>query len=398
VHEKDIELAKLLLGKLNDLVSRQAQLSADLSQAQDELETQWQMREERGKYLDILSRAADLLNRTDLREELPETTQLEQQVTQLESALEAVTQEVAQHRELVDGLSERAPGLIALARGEDAPGVGAEIEAADGAGDSGDAPEAHDAADEPAAPAMPEDETGADATTSAELADVPEEVGPDTPPSAGADHEAEGEAGESLAGEPDAMPAPAPVDEPEAQAAGEEQAQAADEAGEADAPVTHTDHGIDPEISLGRFNLANLKRREAFTHGRGAAYIIDAASVLERVPNYDHYVRGIELEQTREELIRDFDILGRELSGTFHLVFSQWFQYTTQHGNNLTVEFSTGPNEGTKEASDRRLRELVFEMTAKLRPVCVITGDRELLESVRGQGIHPILLGEFFRA
>ncbi len=390
MHEKDIELAKLLLDKLAALETRQEQLSADLAQAQDELETQWQMREERAKYLDILSRAADLLNRTDLREELPETTELEQQVTRLEDELMALTAEAAQHRELVDNLSEHAPGLIAIARSGNEP----EPEAPSAVED----PAATDDATLAAQPAAGEDDEPEVLDAEAEP-EATAEFEPGAPPADETAPEAVDPAQDDAA-ETDEAAAPADGEPAAPVATAEDEATpgATDAAPDAVPPAGVLDHGIDPEIPLGRFNLANLKRREAFTHGRGAAYIIDASSVLERVPNYDHYVRGIEVEAAREELIRDFDILGRELSGTFHLVFSAWFQYTTPHGNNLTVEFSTGPGEGTKEASDRRLRELVFEMTAKLRPVCVITGDRELLESVRGQGIHPILLGEFFRA
>lgn len=393
MHEKDLELAKLLLGKLSALEAQQARLSADLSRAQDELERQWQMRDERAKYLDILSRAAELLNRADLREELPETTDLEQQVTRLEDELSQLSQEAAQHRELVESLNERAPQLVSAARSGYPPPLDAA--AAEGDAAIGEEPAMDEVAEPPGLELVDAAGLEPDGVEPAPTTAVTDEVpaGPEEPEPA------------EPARADDAAEAPAPATEneaaaPEQTANGTESetlpgAPATDGDGEED---TALDHGIDPEISLSRFNLSNLKRREAFTHGRGAAYIIDASSVLERVPNYDHYVRGIELEEAREELIRDFDILGRELSGSFHLVFSAWFQYATRHGNNVSVEFSTGPDEGTKDASDRRLRELVFEMTAKLRPVCVITGDRELLESVRGQGIHPILLGEFFRA
>ena len=384
MHEKDVELARLLLGKLDQLGAQHAQLAGELSQVQSDLAAQQQQRDERAAYLDILSRAAELLNRQDLHEDLPETSALEQHAAQLQGQLDEIEQVAAQYRELVEGLGQRAPQLIAYARGDEPAAPAAKEAAASHAGVELTAFQGMDAE-----------------TPSLELAEAEE---PETQSAVAepAPEPGEDEADDAAETEPDPEAAEAAIEQPAEVAATEasgdsaEETDAPQEAGSETAAASGMDS--DAKASLHRFNLSNLKRRESFTHGRGAAYIIDASSVLERVPNYDHYVRGIELEQAREELIHDFDVLGRELSGTFHLVFSSWFQYKVTHGNNLTVEFGSGPAEGTKEASDNRLRELVFEMTAKLRPVCVVTGDSAMADNVRGQGIHIIPLGEFFRA
>jgi hypothetical protein len=369
MHEKDIELAKLLLSKLHELEGRRAKADAELARVESELEGVRKLREERSQYLEILARAAQLLNREDLKEELPETSALEDDAEKLLGELDEIRQTAAQYEELVQGLRERAPHLLESANAEAPQASVAEVEAT--AVNGGDEPVAEPPSatadslepveDEEHVPLL-EPATAEDIVTAAEdaVADAPAETM---------------ELAETMVEDLDAE-ANAAVSDEEVESAS----------------------SADTEISLKRFNVSNLKRREAFTHGRGAAYIIDATSVLERVPNYDHYVRGIEPELARDELIRDFDVLTRELSGTFHLIFNAWFQYAATHGNTLTVEFGTGPGEGTKEASDRRLRELVFEMTAKLRPVCIVTGDSTLADSVRGQGIHIIPLGEFFRA
>lgn len=381
MHEKDIELAKLLLGKLQELDQRRAQVNEALAHVESELEGVRKLREERSQYLDILTRAAQLLEREDLKEELPETSALEEEAEKLIGQLDEIRQVAAQYEELVEGLRERAPLLLESAGIGQPPAESVEEGPAADAGSEAGAVEeplaeevgaAEEAGEEPPLlePASAEDIIAADDEV---LVETPAVEAGEGPADEEQDAEAETEAQVEAPAEP-AVAEPAP----------EEQAP----------PIS----SADAELSLKRFNVSNLKRREAFTHGRGAAYIIDASSVLERVPNYDHYVRGIEPEQAREELIRDFDVLTRELSGTFHLIFNAWFQYAAVHGNTLTVEFGTGPGEGTKEASDRRLRELVFEMTAKLRPVCIVTGDSTLADSVRGQGIHIIPLGEFFRA
>lgn len=398
MHEKDIELAKLLLSKLAELASRKALVDEELARVEGELESVRQLKEERSQYLDILSRAAELLNRQDLKEELPETSALEEHAEKLLGELDEIRQTASQYEELVDGLRERAPHLIASASEEPAAAVEevialAEVEEQALAVAEPESADSRAAVADAVADKTPDDEEAPllEPATAADIAAADEHAGANEPEDeereVGADTVQDATIVEAPSADDGADPA-LPDTEPLAVAADLE-----DDA--ADEPATGSG---ETDISLRRFNVSNLMRREAFTHGRGAAYIVDATSVLERVPSYDHYVRGIEPDQAREELIRDFDVLTRELSGTFHLIFDAWFQYAATHGNTLTVEFGTGPGEGTKEASDRRLRELVFEMTAKLRPVCIVTGDSTLADSVRGQGIHIIPLGEFFRA
>jgi hypothetical protein len=329
MHEKDIELARLLVARLSELEAERKQLADEARAVQDELAATTQIRDERSSYLDVLSRAAELLNRPDLQAESPETGELEARAAELEKAIADLDRTTEEYRGLVEDLGRRAPHLLAAARGEHAALV---------------------------------------------MQAEPEQT----------------EADEARGAQPQGPAGLEPVEE--------EPRDERDNEPAADSAAAEALPPADQGDVLGRFNLAQLQRREAFTHGRGAAYVIDATSVLQRVPAYDNYIRGMDVEAVCNELIRDFDILGKELTGSFHLVFNKWFQSRVDFGNHLTVEFGSGDDEGSKPAGDSRLRDLVFEMTAKLRPVCVVTGDTALADSVSGQGIHIIPLGEFFRA
>ena len=151
-----------------------------------------------------------------------------------------------------------------------------------------------------------------------------------------------------------------------------------------------------PERTLSRFNLDHLKKKEAFTFGRGAAYVVDGESVLDRLPYYDYSLRGVLEAQTRDELARDIDVLSTELHGKFHIVYSSAHKPSIQLGEHVSLDCADG--EGGKEAGDEHVRALVSDLIAKHTCVCVITGDVALADSVRGQSIHILQLHDFFRA
>src|SRR5690606_2539796 len=105
-----------------------------------------------------------------------------------------------------------------------------------------------------------------------------------------------------------------------------------------------------PERTLSRFNLDHLKKKEAFTFGRGAAYVVDGESVLDRLPYYDYSLRGVLEAQTRDELARDIDVLSTELHGKFHIVYSSAHKPSIQLGEHVSLDCADG--EGGKEAGD----------------------------------------------
>jgi predicted RNA-binding protein with PIN domain len=320
MYEQDIELARLLLERLTELDKRAESLHAELDETRKELQNIATVRDERAQYMDILSRAARLLERPDLEVESPQSSELESRETELLAHIDELHREALVYRELSSELSQRAPHLLSAAQGDAVPAEALALAAA-----------AEAAADEPA-PALEQ-----------EAVQAPEEDAAESPFGAG---------------------------------------MSADD---------------DPALILGRFNINNLKTKESFTFGRGAAYVVDGTSVLERVPHYDTHFRAMKETAARDELIRDIDVLSRELSGSFHVVFSSWHQPAIATSHDVGVEYGTGEGEGTKLAGNRRLRELASELGGQERSVCVVTGDTALADSLRGPGVHIISLGEFFK-
>lgn len=321
MYEQDIQIAKLLFDRLTEIDQRAEALHTELDGTRNELQRIAEVRDERAQYLDILSRAARLLERADLEVESPQTDDLEAREADLLERIDEISREAQVYRELINELSSRAPQLV------EAAGV-----------------------QEQQPPAA------ADMTASTVPATFDAALGAE-PLEAAAEE-----------GEPDSHPFP--------ESAGAE---------------------LDQDAVLGRFNLSNLKAKESFTIGRGAAYLIDATSVLERVPHYDSYFRAMKESAARDELVRDIDMLSCELSGNFHIVFNAWHQPGCAYGNNVLVEYATGENEGTKPAGDRRIRELVSSMSGKEHSLCIVTGDSDLADELRSPGVHIISLGEFFR-
>jgi len=342
MYEQDIELAKLLLEKLTNLAQRGDKVRAELLAAQQELDQSSEIRDQRSSYTDILSRAAALLDRPDLQVESPETSELEQRVQALNEQLQEVDREAQQYRGLIGELEQRAPDLVSVAseRAEPAPGSATTETAA----------------------MEPEP-----------LADAPESF-PDEPPHdmGTPEHSAEEQA----------------ENPPVATAVATEEPPAATD----EEPATATD--ADSSIEA-LFSLESLKAEQA-EFGRNAAIVIDATSVIERVPLYDRNLQGMDELTARDRLIRNVDRLSQELSGSFYLVFSSWHQPLVTYGNNVSNTFATGTGEGTKDGANRRLRQVVSDLREQQRRVCVVTGDRDLAESLSPDGVRIVGLGSFF--
>jgi hypothetical protein len=330
--EQDIQLARLLLEKCQASRLRRDDLQANLVQQETELDQQLSLRREREGYADLMAKAAALLDRPDLEVRAPDTTELEVRVLELREEVDAVTQQSAQFEELLSELETRAPEIVANARGEVAGPMVSDEQ-------SQTEPGLDDSPEDQAAPVYEQ----ADAEPADEISTATEV-------------ESEQEVAE---------------EEPVAEA-------------------------YDAGNLLKRFNLHALKTKEAFTYGRGAAYVIDASSVLERVPNYDITIRGGEPSAIRDELLRDFDQLSRELSGTFYLVFDSWYHPLVSVGNRVGSIYTTGELEGTRDGARRRVVDLVKELDGKHRNLCVVTSDDELAGRFRNDDLFIISLAEFF--
>jgi len=366
MYEQDIELTRLLLNKLTELDAQGESLRAEIYQCQAELDSSQSVRSEREQYLDVLARAAQLLDRTDLEVDSPQLSELEQRMADLQGRLGGLDEEVRQYRTLVDELRERAPGLLEAATGDSAPPA------------------------EPAALAAvddeefePEEEPGGDyeaySTSDTEPA---EEEAPFAEAAVAGD-----EAGE--AAEPAVMEI-----EPAAAVEFAASAVAVEPRGE-EQPETAAAASYEPETALDQlFDIKDLKVKEAFAYGLGAAYIVDATSVLDRVPNYDQHFRALQADQVRDELIRDLDRLSREISGDFYVVFDAAHRATVSTGTHVFVEYVEG--NGSKDAANERITELVAQMNEQERIACVVTGDSGLAEDVADDNVYVIPLGNFF--
>jgi len=320
MYEQDIQLARLLLTKLDEMTSRQETLIADLKEAQGKLIESEKVREERSSYEDVLAQAAELLERPDLKRESPQTTDLQEKVETMKLELSELEGVMEKHNELVTQLNNRAPNLVSVARAE-----------IDGT--------------EP--PAIVEEEVEEEPAAEEPVAEVPAD------------------------------------DEPAEDVVEEEAEPAAEDA--------------EQENELDKvFTLKDLKSKETYTFGRGASYVIDATSVLDRVPHYDLHFRAMSESEARDELIGDVDRLSRELSGDFFLVFNSWHQPQVDFSNKVEIRNVFGEDEGIKNAANELIRELAGEMVAREKVVCVVTGDADLTSAVSGQGVHAISLSDFF--
>lgn len=351
MYEQDIELTRLLLDKLQELDTQGEQLRSSIQQYQTELAETRQVREERESYLDVLSRAAQLLERVDLEVESPQISDLDQQIQELRLQLEGIDQEVLQYRKLVDELRERAPKLLEAATGQFA---GASTDFSVEHSDADYAEQEEGVAEEP-----PFDQSAPEADL------APADEDDESEPHWSGDEE------------------PTPAEE----AAG---AHPADEVQVA----SHAKFNRPTELDQ-LFDLKDLKVKEAFTFGLGAAYIVDATSVLDRVPHYDRHFLALHENEIRDALLSDLERLSREISGDFHVIFTTEHESAAIIGSHVKIEAAGG--DGTKGQADTRIVQLVAEITGQERTACVVTGDAVLAENVSGDGVYVIPLGNFFK-
>lgn len=448
MYEQDVKLARMLIEKITAIRSEEDSVKSALSNAQAELERIQQIREERDAYLAILSEAADLLDSKDLVIENPDTTEQQEQVDNLEYKIEELDEESQKYNRLMEALREKAPQLFESFDGASGTGSSEQPEAdeeleseetsasleevieeaepaaviSDGEAESAEYDDDNDDAEdetqeEDAADSL---EEGAAELETAAAGTITHEAEPETPEEVadGSDDELDVEADLS---EDSATEAPTleihvssngHAGEVESVNSGNGSHEAvAEDAGGGDAAIELSTQPVaaeevqvsavkvaveSPERTLSRFNLDHLKKKEAFTFGRGAAYIVDGDSVLDRLPYYDFSLRGVLEIQTRDELARDIDVLSTELHGKFHIVYNSRYKPSISLGEDVTLDCANG--DGGKDAADEHIRNLVSELIAKHTCVCVITGDVALADSVRGQSIHILQLHDFFRA
>lgn len=415
--EQDIELTRLLLNKLTELDARGEQLRGEIGECQGRLDESQSVRAEREQYLDVLARAAQLLERTDLTVDSPEISALELKMSELTDGLEALDQEMLQYRKLVDELRERAPDLLAAAR-EGGPPAAVEPEEEpeyaplEPVEEEPPADEEFEPEEEPESPfaeAAVEPEEEVEEFEEAEEAEPspapvaiaePEPIAaeeeseiefePEPEPEAEIEAVAEFESEPEPAAEAEAEPEPAAEPEGPVEIELQEELAPQTNGGEIGAPAAY-----ERSMALDQlFDVKDLKVKEAFTYGLGAAYIVDATSVLDRVPNYDQHFRALQENQVRDELIGDLDRLSREISGDFYVVFISPHEISVPFGTHVFVQHPDG--DGSKEAASMHIVQLVKNITSEDRVVCVVTGDTVLAENVSDTKVHVIPLGEFF--
>ena len=446
MYEQDVKLAKLLVEKINELSNAEESVKNDLENAREELTRVVGIREERDAYLDILSEAASLLDSKDLVVENPETGDQQENVDNLEFRLEELDEERQKYNRLIDALREKAPQLFDESAAEEEEAAEEEptepeteetiasleevetdefSDQSEGS-ESTEEPEdeedddSADSEEEPVAEILAEEEEAVenmDDTSDSDDEDEEEDHDDDD------DGEDEDEAEEfrdqleevkvenlSISNNGHSQPTEtftvtnengSSIDEDTAVIVEPASDTVPDVAISVEPVVIEENTTVkvaveSPERTLSRFNLDHLKKKEAFTFGRGAAYIVDGDSVLDRLPYYDFSLRGVLENQTRDELARDVDVLSTELHGLFHIVYNSQYSSSLSLGDNVSIECADG--NGDKDDADARVRELVSELIAKHTCVCVITGDVALADSVRGQGIHILQLHDFFRA
>ena len=418
MYEQDIELARLLVEKLTLMQQRADKVRQELVGAESALDQVSEIRQEREAYLEVLSRAAKLLDRTDLQLESPESREAEENVKRLRSQLEEVENEASEYNNIIGELRQRAPRLL-----EAVELVPATSEAGSESFDSEPASEEFEQrAEEPV-------ETADEAV----YADSEEVYSNGSAPHLSAEEnpDAVWQAEPETEVQPEVDPDPslpqlepsefqvritAQLEEGAAEATGSEAVTVAEEvavrsprdqrknrnrrdnngAAPAEQPAEVT--VIDRKQVLQRFNLRNIRAKEAFTYGRNAIYVLDTPSIISRVPSYDIGVLQVQPVTVYRELLRDIDILSKEVSGSFYLIFDREFDGGIEVGEEVYPVGISGDGERTLEATRAQVRSLVGELSGRQRSVCLVTADKSLAESVSGPGVHIVQLADFFVA
>lgn len=181
----------------------------------------------------------------------------------------------------------------------------------------------------------------------------------------------------------------------------EEGEQDADE--EESAP--HPKGGSLPQISLSRFSGGgedaallshfNLPLIQSKVGPAGLAVIIDASSVIERVPFYDRHRLAVDEAGARDALVKDVAVLGGQLQCGFHLIFNALHDSEIPHGGNILIEDGGGGADARDRVS-HRVQELVSLYNAQGIPSAVVTGSPGLADTARQGGAQAFQLSEFF--
>lgn len=145
------------------------------------------------------------------------------------------------------------------------------------------------------------------------------------------------------------------------------------------------------------FNLEELRIKETFTYGKDAAFVIDATSVLARVPHYDRHFRALNEADISNELVGDIDRLSHEISGDFHVFFANQPPPSVEHSPQVIIHQITGESESGEASISEHVIDKITELRAQERVVCLVSGDVELTEAVAGPEIYIIPLSEFFK-
>jgi len=328
--EQDIELTRLLLDKVAALSSQGAGLRSELEQAEAELAETQQVREERKNFQDVLARAAELLDRTDLQVESPATTEQEESVNALRVQLDEIDQAILTHRQVIDDLESTAPELVAAAR-----------------------------ASASATEEFPAEENSGGQSGELEAVEMEEEAGGEETTDQGA-------------------------------------AEYVDEASAPEPNIAAVDGQERPAVAQ-LFNLEELRIKETFTYGKDAAFVIDASSVLARVPHYDRHFRALNEADISSELIGDVDRLSHEITGDFHVFFTSQPPPSVEHGPQVAIHHFTGESGGGGTAHSQHVIDKITELRTQERVVCLVSGDADLAEAVAGPEIYIIPLSEFFK-
>jgi hypothetical protein len=423
MHEKDIELARLLIARDTELRERSAALQAELDGIQARVAEAKALSEQRDAYADILAKAADLLNRGDLAVEAPDTSADEARLAELQAQVGELEAQDRQYQELITALKERAPQLFDAATGAllSSPAEPSAAEA-----------EAPAVTEEPQAkaepPAAPEEDLPAEEAAASGAASEPEPE-----PAAEPEPEAASAPAAELPAEPPAPAEAAPSPEqPEAEAApaspggetdwdesvklyvaGRGQAVPQQEEGmyswgppeeaASNGAATHQSEPDEPltadelERFLQRFNLEQIQKETDEALGGEAAYVIDAASVLDNIPYYDRDIRGGPVRFIRDELLRDIDLLSRRLNGRVYLVLDQPHETEQKVSSKVSLRSLSPADKGRREAAEELFKVVLAEATKSGKPVSFVSGDAVLGGSLRSRRVHFFPLGDFFR-
>lgn len=178
-----------------------------------------------------------------------------------------------------------------------------------------------------------------------------------------------------------------------------------DEAGDEEDGAPHPKGGALPQISQARFSGGgedaallshfNLPLIQSKVGPAGLAVVIDASSVIERVPFYDRHRLAVDEAGARDALVKDIAVLGGQVQCGFHLIFNAAHDTDIPHGGNILIE-DGGGGDDARELVSQRVQALVSVYNGQGIPVAVVTGSPGLAETVRQGGAQAFQLAEFF--